>query len=181
MHIHADVGEAASADAEGPELAMETYMTGSSPDLSYFQDGTITAAATPMVHQILRMLNHSASLAVCASCKETASVLVGTTALCAEHATPYEYSTHLPVRCHVCPFCEMTVVTGQVFQDLSSPTPFEPDLLFTASLHKHAIDAHNDVCEQFPITVCEGVNKRNMHEHVCENPRCSIMIMKKKE
>jgi len=190
---HADdagaAGAAGAADAASSmpklpvELRIEDFMTGSSPDPRFFQEEEqrITVAASAFVQQLLFALNHSACLAVCAVCDNTACKIVGTRALCEEHSTPYEYSTHLPVRCHVCPHCHVTVRTGQVFQDLSSPTPFEPDLPSTATLHKDAIDAHNDVCEQFPITVCEGVNKLNMHEHVCENPRCSIMLMKKKE
>jgi len=142
-------------------------------EVHIIEEGDAIAEATTMLHH----RNKFAGLCKCVGCKGEADVMVGSVAFCTACAVGYQPQRPLRKFVHMCPDCGARVVTGGLLAD--SRTLFSHCPEASSALHQDAIDAHQEVCPDRPLSVCEGVTLSNMHEHACANPYCVFTHIKK--
>lgn len=157
--------------------ALDELIAGSI-DTNLFQGEVHVISDASAIAEAMDMLHHrnkSAGLCKCVGCKSEADVMVGSVAFCKACSVDYPQRP-LTKMVHVCPDCTARIVTGNLLADNRSL--FSPCDEASKALHQDAIYAHEEVCPNRPLSVCEGVTLSNMHLHNCANPFCVFTHLK---
>jgi len=171
----ADQGAAADVSPLKGDAIDDFMASAGSIDTSLFHgevhvicDEDAIAEATVMVYH----RNLSAAKCMCVACSKEADVMVGSVAFCSGCSQHYHPQRPLKKMIHKCPDCGARIVTGTLLCD--ARTLFSTCKDASDALHHDAIEAHQNVCTDRPLELCEGVTASNMHLHKCTNPFCPL-------